>query len=98
MKPRRWYVTPELTQWRYMTACGEYAGPLFSFPHNPSGIDPWAQNRAFHDLMEYGEAAEAAGRRLQGWLDGKYPLAFYGPAGWTPEGPYALTDEGWKKL
>jgi hypothetical protein len=38
MKPRRWFVTPELTQWKYMTACGDYAGPFFSF-HQPSELN-----------------------------------------------------------
>lgn len=28
----RWWVTPELLQWRYMVECGQYAGPLFLFP------------------------------------------------------------------
>lgn len=25
----RWWVTPVLVQWRYMTACGNFEGPLW---------------------------------------------------------------------
>jgi hypothetical protein len=44
MKPRRWFVTPELVQWRYMTACGDYAGPFFNFPDDPWGMVPTITN------------------------------------------------------
>ncbi len=37
LKPRRWFLTPELIQWRYMVECGDYAGPFFSFPYRPWG-------------------------------------------------------------
>jgi hypothetical protein len=30
--PRRWFVTPALTQWKQMTECGDYIGPFYSFP------------------------------------------------------------------
>ena len=35
-KRRRWFVTPELTQWRQMVATGQYFGPFFSFPYEPA--------------------------------------------------------------
>src|ERR1035441_2229763 len=40
LKPRRWFLTPELIQWSYMVACGQYAGPFFSFPHD-GGVESW---------------------------------------------------------
>ena len=46
MKPRRWFVTPELLEWKQMAAAGNYAGPFFSFPCHPSGIDPWEMGRS----------------------------------------------------
>ncbi len=33
MKPRRWFITPELTQWRYMCECGDYYEPFFHWPN-----------------------------------------------------------------
>ena len=51
MKPRRWFVTHDLTQWRYMRECGDYAGPFFTFPNNPSGIDPWVQNGGIQNMV-----------------------------------------------
>lgn len=49
-KPRRWFLTPELLDWRFKTACGEYAGPLATYPNNPSGIDPWLDFRSARNL------------------------------------------------
>lgn len=51
MLNRRWFLTPKLIQWRYMVACGDYAGPFFSFPNNPSGIDPWEQGRWLRNVV-----------------------------------------------
>lgn len=31
MKPRRWFLAPDLIQWRYMVACGNRFGPFFLF-------------------------------------------------------------------
>jgi hypothetical protein len=47
MKPRRWFATPDLLQWKHMQDCGDYAGPFFSFPH-----DPWGLFRLFVDPYE----------------------------------------------
>ena len=33
MKSRRWFQTPELIQWRYMTECGQVSAPFFLFPY-----------------------------------------------------------------
>lgn len=38
MKPRRWFLTPQLVQWRYMTACGSYAAPFFWWPRLRSAL------------------------------------------------------------
>lgn len=32
MKPRRWFSTPTLIQWKYMIECGDYEGHLWEFP------------------------------------------------------------------
>ena len=29
----RWWVTPDLIQWRYMQACGDYSGGFAMFPY-----------------------------------------------------------------
>lgn len=31
MIDRRWWMTPEIVQWRYMTECGDFEGPLWCF-------------------------------------------------------------------
>jgi hypothetical protein len=31
MKPRRWWQTPVLLQWRYMLECGDFEGHLWEF-------------------------------------------------------------------
>lgn len=49
MKNRRWFTGPQLSQWRYMQTCGEYSGPFWSFPNNPSGIDPWEMGRRWRN-------------------------------------------------
>lgn len=48
MKPRRWFLTPELILWRYLVACRKASGPLFLYPYLSIGmlamglIDPMA--------------------------------------------------------
>jgi len=37
VKPRRWFVTARLIQWRYMVECGDYFGPFFMFPFQATG-------------------------------------------------------------
>lgn len=34
-KPRRWFVTPELLQWKIMQAHGSYEGPFCTWPTQP---------------------------------------------------------------
>lgn len=35
MKPRRWFMTPDLSAWRYRRALGELYAPFFWFPRAP---------------------------------------------------------------
>ncbi len=41
----RWWVTPDLLQWKMMQAAGDYCGPFYQFPE----INNWAPQEA----MEY---------------------------------------------
>lgn len=45
MKPRRWFLTPQLIQWRYMVACGNFTRPFVFFPRFDNGkailFAPW---------------------------------------------------------
>jgi hypothetical protein len=39
---RRWFITPLLLQWRYMTQCGDYDGPFYAFQNGRGNqIDTW---------------------------------------------------------
>jgi len=52
-QPRRWFVTPELLEWKQQVACGDYAGPFFTFPNNPSGIDSVLYARTVNGIRRY---------------------------------------------
>lgn len=44
----RWWVTPDLIQWRYMVECGDYFYPFWRFPFfpNPQGADSHYPSRS----------------------------------------------------
>lgn len=93
MKPRRWFVTPELTQWRHMVACGDYAGPFATWPHHPSGIDPDA---LFREMLVLVDAKPTMWGIPVEWEDvhrvtsRKYPRV-----DWVGEPPYTQGSQGY---
>lgn len=74
MKSRRWFVTPELLQWRYMVATGYYQGHFFDFPK--PGSDTREKLFQDHYVTEWpldlwsDEEFRPSGKRKARWQDG----------------------------
>jgi hypothetical protein len=73
MKDRRWFVTPDLLQWKEAQAHGKYDAPFFSFPAYslwfipppPQDINPSNQNTVRSALAWTFNVPERSYRLLQ---------------------------------
>lgn len=82
MLDRRWFVTPELLDWRRMSDRGEYRGPLFAFPHGVPGKLMEGEGRelgAVSDVRISMEGERILGYPVVEWADPPKAEIAFGP-------------------